>query len=293
MPPSLQNELFSKWSSAFDSARHKLLAIKRQEGFEEVKRKGITIDKEVSRRLYLEFCEGEPKVSVNHRLIDGKIEAYEMPLDPHSAVQGELTYIIRSWSSRLRVHGEMDIIVGTRSVYRPDICVRPLNRHQPQSLRAVNSSGNPYPTLVVEIGNTESLNSLHELAEKYFSQRTTIQIYLAIKLYPPRRNNTFALLAVLYLRNNQNPTTPVVVKSFGTAPLSNHSRIYLQSIVRDEFITGVGFGGAPCAGADIGKYQLAIPTNLLFNDVPGGVPGDVPNNFIVNLWSLQDAILNN
>ena len=144
-----------------------------------------------------------------------------------------------------------------------------------------------------EIGNTESLNSLHELAEKYFSQRTTIQIYLAIKLYPPRQNNTFALLAVLYLRNNQNPTTPVVVKFFGTAPLSNHSRIYLQSIVRDKFITGVGLGGTPCDGANIGEYQLAIPTNLLFNDVPGGVPDGVPNNFIVDLWSLQDAILNN
>ena len=98
---------------------------------------------------------------------------------------------------------------------------------------------------------------------------------------------------MLYLRNNQNPTTPVVVKSFGTAPLSNNSRIYLQSIVRDEFITGVGFGGAPCDGANIGEYQLAIPTNLLFNDVPGGVPDGVPNNFIVDLWSLQDVILNN
>ena len=62
----------------------------------------------------------------------------------------------------------MDIIVGTGSVYRPDICVRSLNRRQPQSSRAVNSSGNPYPTLVVEIGNTERSNSLHELAEKYF-----------------------------------------------------------------------------------------------------------------------------
>ena len=289
----MQNELFSKWSLAFDSARHKLLAIKRQEGFQEVKRKGITIDKEVSRRHYLEFCEGEPKVSVNHRLIDGKIEAYERPLDPHSAVQGELTGMIWSWSDLLRVHGEMDIIVGARSVYRPDISVRPKNRRQPQPSRAVNSSGRPYPTLVVEIGNSESLNSLHQLAEGYFSQRTIIQIYLAIKLFPPRQDNTFALLAVLYLRNNQNPTTPAVVKSFGTAPPANQSLTYLQSIVECQFITGVGLGRAPCDGANIDEYQLAIPTNLLFNDVPDGVPGGVPNNGIVDLWSLQDAILNN
>ncbi|CAG8620027.1 11142_t:CDS:2 [Ambispora gerdemannii] len=159
-----QNEkLFSKWSSAFDSARHKLLAIRRKR-------------------------EREPKVSVNHRLIDGKIEAYEMPLDPHGLVQAKLTAIMDNWSVRLRVIIELDVIVDTRSVCRPDICVRPLNRHQPQSSRAVNSSGNPYSTLVVEIGNTESLNSLHELTAKYFSQRTTIQIYLAIKLYPTRQD---------------------------------------------------------------------------------------------------------
>ncbi|CAG8739957.1 19410_t:CDS:1, partial [Racocetra fulgida] len=172
-----------------------------------------------------------------------------------------------NWSDQLRVIGEIDVIVDTRNVYRPDICARPRNRHQSPPSQAVNSSGNPYPTMVVEIGNTESLNSLHGLVEKYFSQRTTIQIYLAIKLYPPHHNNTFALLAVLYLRNNPNPTTPVVVKSFGTAPLSNHSQIYLQSIVQDEVITGVGFEGAPCDGANIGEYQLAIPINLLFNGV--------------------------
>ncbi|CAG8625232.1 2442_t:CDS:1 [Ambispora gerdemannii] len=289
MSSLLQNELFSKWTLAFGSARHKLLAIRRQEGIEEVKRKGIIIDREISRKAYLKFCEGEPRISVKHRLVDGKIEAYEMPLNSHSAVQGELIYIMRGWSDQLRVHGELDVIVDTRSVYRPDACVQPRNRRQPQPSRAVNSSGKPYPTLVVEIGNTESLNSLHELATKYFSQRTTIQIYLAIKLFL-----SGALLALLYLRNNSNQTMPVIVKSFGTADLANLSRNYLLNTahVPANVITGVGFGGVPCDGPNIPVYQIAIPTILLFNDVPGGVPGGVPSNFIVDLWRLQDAILN-
>ncbi|CAG8846253.1 13739_t:CDS:1, partial [Racocetra persica] len=200
------SELFSKWSEAFASARHKLLAIKRQEGIEEIKRKGIIIDKEVSLKTYLEFCKGEPSISVKHHLIDGKIEAYEMPLDHHASVQGMLTGIMFNWNNQLRVIGEIDIIVGANSVYRPDICVRPLNRRRPQLAQAINSTGNPYPTLVVEIGSTESLNHLHDKVANYFSQRTTIQIYIAIKLFPSRRDGTFALLALLYLRNNPNPT---------------------------------------------------------------------------------------
>nr|CAG8438306.1 8004_t:CDS:2 [Entrophospora candida] len=66
MSPLLQNELFSKWSSASISARHKLLAIGRQEGIEEVKRKGIIIDREVSLGIYLKFCEGEPRMSAKY-----------------------------------------------------------------------------------------------------------------------------------------------------------------------------------------------------------------------------------
>ncbi|CAG8538767.1 9643_t:CDS:1 [Paraglomus brasilianum] len=291
-----RNELFSKWSSTLGSARYRLLAIRRQEGFEEVKRKRIIIDKEVSRILYLKFCESEPRISVKYRLIEGKIEAYEMPLDPHALIQGELFHIMGNWSNRLRVLGELDVIVDAESVYRPDICVRPKNRHQPPSTLAVNSSGNPYPTLVVEVGDTESLNSLHNLAEKYFSQQTTIQIYLAVKLYPRRQDNTFALLAMLYLRNNQNPTTPVVVKSFGTAPLSRSSQIYLQNIIQAEAISGVGFGGVPCDGTNIAEYQIAIPSELIFNDVDGvdGVDGvqGVPNNFTIDLWRLKDAYIN-
>ncbi|CAG8643629.1 2441_t:CDS:1 [Ambispora gerdemannii] len=282
-----QNELFSKWTLAFDSARQKFLAIRRQEGIEEVKRKGIIIDREVSRRTYLKFCEGEPRISVKHRLIDGKIEAYEMPLDPHGLAQAKLTAIMYNWSDQLRVIGEIEVIVDTRSVCHPDICIRPRNRRQPQPSAAVNSSGKPYPTLVVEIGDTESLNSLHELATKYFSQRTTIQIYLAIKLFP-----SGALLALLYLRNNPNQTMPAIAKSFGTASLAHLSRIYLLDTVHVTAITGVGFGGVPCDVANIPEYQISIPTILLFNDVPGGVPGGVPNNFIIDLWRLHDAILN-
>nr|CAG8651488.1 7246_t:CDS:1 [Entrophospora candida] len=292
MSSSLQNELYSKWLSALDSARHKLLAIRRQEGIEEVKRKGIIIDREVSRRTYVEFSESEPRVSAKYRLINGKIEAYKIPLNPHGLAQGKLIAIMGNWNDQLLVLGSLDVIVGTRSVYCPDISVQPRNRQQPQPSQAVNSSRQPYPTLVVEIADMESLRSLHESATTYFSQRTTIQIYLAIKLFSLRQNGSVALLVLLYLRNNPNPTIPVIAKSFGTAPLHHYPQTYLLNTVHVTGITGVGFGGVPCDGANLQEYQMAIPTTLLFNDVPGGVPGGVPDNFIVDLWRLQDVILN-
>ncbi|CAJ0651642.1 13639_t:CDS:2, partial [Entrophospora sp. SA101] len=141
-----------------DSARHKLIAIRRQEGIEEVKRKGIIIDREVS--------------------------PYEVPLNPHGLIQAKLISIMDNWSVQLQVIGELDVIVGTRSIYRSDISVQPRNRRQPQPSQAVNSSRKPYPTLVVEIASTESLRSLHELTTTYFSQQTTIQILFSHQVIP-------------------------------------------------------------------------------------------------------------
>ncbi|CAG8666101.1 16739_t:CDS:1 [Racocetra fulgida] len=223
----------------------------RQEGIEEIKRKGIIIDKEVSLKAYLKFCKGEPPISVKHHLIDGKIEAYEMPLDHHALVQGKLTGRMGNWNYRLQVMGEIDTIVGTNSVCHPDICVRPINRRRPQLAQAINSTGNPYPTLVVEIGSTESLNHLHDKVANYFSQRTTIQIYIAIKLFPFRQDGTFALLVLLYLRNNPNPTIPSIAKSFGTAPLHPITQAYLLDTLHVQTIYGVEFGGIPCDAANI------------------------------------------
>ncbi|CAG8677380.1 1423_t:CDS:1, partial [Paraglomus occultum] len=166
--------LWSSWD--FDKARGHLMAIQRQDRMEEVYRRGIIVASNVPRETYLEFCNREPKVSVKYRLIDGKVIAHDLPLDPHSTVQGVLTGEMYNWNHReLRVMGETDITVNMRDVYRPDACIRPIQRRQPSQRQAVNPSGNPYPTMVIEIGSTESLNSLHELATGYFSPRTNIQ----------------------------------------------------------------------------------------------------------------------
>ncbi|CAJ0747682.1 1088_t:CDS:2 [Entrophospora sp. SA101] len=232
MSPLLQNELFSKWSSASISARHKLLAIRRQEGIEEVKRKGIIIDREVS-------------------------------------LGTKLVVIMDNWSDQLRVIGEVDVIVDTRSVYRSD----------------------------ETISNFSCGNWRYEKCKRQQNIILDVplfKIYLAIKLFHSRQDGYVALLALLYLRNKLNPTVPVIVKSFGTASLHVSTQNYLQRTVNvpANTITGLGFGAGPCNDANIQDYQIPIPTILFFNGVPGDIPAGVPNNFNIDLWKLQDVNLN-
>ncbi|CAG8772367.1 32609_t:CDS:2, partial [Gigaspora margarita] len=108
------SKLFSKWSEVFASVKHKLLAIRRREGAEKVKRKGIIIDKEVS--LKLEFYKIEPSIFKHFLSVGGT--------------------------------GETGIIVSVNSVFHPDICVLLRNCRQPQ---LAQSTGKLYPILVVEI----------------------------------------------------------------------------------------------------------------------------------------------
>ena len=284
------SRLWSSWD--FDKARGHLMAIQRQDGTDEVYRRGIVVASNVPRETYLEFCNGEPKVSVKHRFVDGKVIAYEIPLNPHSVVQGVLTGEMYTWNRcELDVMGETDVTVNTRDVYRPDACIRPQQRRQPPQRQAVNATGNPYPTMVIEIGSTESLNSLHELATGYFSPRTNIRMYLAIKLFPRRRDRTFALLALFYRRDQLNPTVPCIAKSFGTANLHISTTRFLLNIPNfpANSLTGVGCGQVACDGPNLPDYQLAIPTKLLFDDVPTGAPNGTPNDFFIDLWDIQRA----
>jgi len=146
--------------------------------------------------------------------------------------------------------------------------------------------------MVVEVGFSESLVSLHELAAEYFSPRPTIRIYLAIKLFSLRQNGTMAMLALLYFRNNPIPTMPVIVRSFGTAPLHQNTITYVASI-GVAHITGVGTPGAPaCNAGGIPQYVLNIPAAEIFAGSPGGIPPGAANGLNLDLWLIQSEVLN-
>jgi len=61
--------------------------------------------------------------------------------------------------------------MGLNSYYTntADLTIRPQGCSRPLPGQGSNSEGRPYPTLVVEVGNSESVPSLHDLLTGYFS----------------------------------------------------------------------------------------------------------------------------
>ena len=57
-------------------------------------------------------------------------------------------------------------------------------------------------------------------------------------------------------------------------------------------IIGVRFSATACNDHGILIYQLHIPAVELFNGAFGGIPVGAANGFYLDLWELQDIVLN-
>ncbi|CAG8624699.1 3885_t:CDS:2, partial [Paraglomus brasilianum] len=161
----------------------------------------------------------------------------------------EIAFLIRSWNNQLCNAQEEDLIVGPNSYYTADLTIRPRGLPRPPPGQGSNSEGRPYPTLVVEVGNSESVPSLHDLSTGYFSPRTTIQIYLAIKMFPIRQD------APLY------PNTIGFLTNIGV-PLVN--------------IVGVGFSATACNASGIPFINCVfLPLNFLMVPLEASLLGQL------------------
>ncbi|CAG8693829.1 28830_t:CDS:1 [Dentiscutata erythropus] len=229
-------------------------------------------------------------------MIDGNVIAYEVPLSDHGAVVIKFAFLIHEWDDQLNQIVEEDLVLEDTSHCTADLTIKPRDLPRPRPGHESNSNGGPYQTLVFEVGTTEAVSSLHDLSARYFSPQTTIQIYIAIKLYPIRQDNTRAMFAMRYLRTNQHPTVLDVVISFGTAPLHQSVIGYLLNdmSVPDANITGVGRSddAIACNGPSIPDYQLNIPAAELYNGSLNGIPPNAVDGFDLDLWEIQRKALN-
>jgi hypothetical protein len=278
---------------------------------EETEPREIVIFDDVSLERYQKFRQERRKFNLYVRLVKGKVIAYEMPSPPHSLLTFEIGLMIRTLCNRLVIYNELDVVVGNNSEYCADVAIEP--RHFP----APGTGYVPRPRMIIEVGRTESFRSLDSLAGEYFSnsaQSSLIQVYLSIKMFPRRLNGTAAMVAMLYLRNNQIPnlalnapnppantpptvtvqnTIPNLVISFGTVPLHQDSLAIINNTgIRNDRIIGFLQPNDPaCTVAGMPNYQINIPSNLLFRGFPGGVPQGTPNNITLDLWNIQQEIL--
>ena len=172
---------------------------------------------------------------------------------------------------------------GPNNVLEPDGTWKPEGLGAPPALS--DGAGVIYPTVVFEVGYTESTVSLHNLAPIYLGPNTSIQLYVAVKIFKRRVGGTFAMLALIYSRANAPVTTPVQVISCGTAPIVQRS---LPPLLQ-PLLTGVGIPPAPaCNLAGLPQYQLHLPLASIYQGV--GVPPGLPLNFDLDLFQLQRKI---
>ncbi|CAB4393179.1 unnamed protein product [Rhizophagus irregularis] len=274
----------------------------------------IVVFSEVTLERYHKFRgEGELKRSnIYVRLVKGEVIAYEMPSSAHAFVAQKLATMLDIWSNQhLNVLCELDITTGNNSEYCADVVA------EPEQIPPPAPGYEAQPTIIIEVAKTETLTSLNDLAPDYFSasvrytQTNSATVYLGVKMFPRRQDSTAAMLAILYLRNNQVPnpaanapnpppntppmiamanTIPNLAISFGTAPINYQRTAFVNNTgIRNDRLTGyIQNNDIPCTRAGMQNYQLTIPANLLF---PGGVPVGVPNNLVIDLWWLQNKIL--
>ena len=113
-------------------------------------------------------------------------------------------------------------------------------------------------------------------------------------MFPIHQDGTYtrAMLALHYLHTNQINTVPDIIISFGTVPLHPNTIGFLMNIgVPLANIVGVGFSATACNTSGIPIYQLHIPAIELFNGAFGGIPAGAVNGFYLDLWELQNIVL--
>jgi hypothetical protein len=173
-----------------------------------------------------------------------------------------------------------------------------------------NIDNEQYPTVVVEVGVSQRLHSLHDRAADYLSPHTSIRIYIALKFYPMRQDGTMVMIALMYRRLPQpqpqpQPNVrpqPILKISFGTAQPHPNVQAELQQLGGVQ-PRGLGYGDDPLTQPGMPLYQLIVPKADLFHGVPYD---DMPrrcalsewffpkvSDWVIDLWDIQEVALRN
>ncbi|CAG8702815.1 17034_t:CDS:2, partial [Acaulospora morrowiae] len=228
-----------------NQARDRLLAFQEEKMEANEDMKPIIIRENVSLEAYTKYREIERKLPVSIRSVEGKIIAHEVPLTSHGLVVNRIGFLIYAWNIQLRGANKEDIIVGPNSYYTTDLTIRPRGLPRPSPGQGSNSEGRPYPTLVVEVGDCESVPSLHDLST----------------------DSTRAMLALRYLRTNQINTVPDIIISFGIAPLHHNTIEFLTNIDAPlANIVGVGVSTTACNSSVTCDHVPSDNTNNLSSE---------------------------
>jgi len=220
--------------------------------------------------------------------IDETVEIYELPSDPHECAIAKFLSLLDQTAAGLNGFTRGSPRLGTAAIgdKEPDVAFTPDGRPP----AGVTSEGGAWPTLIVEVGWSETHDQL--IADKNFwlSAATGVQIVIIIRIFarvgranPP----SVPMLMIQFVRGNAVPTAVV---SFGTRPL-HYQTIPVTNALGGPAITGVLVGGGACNAPGLVPYQVQLPTALLFTGAPIPVVLAGVVNVGVDLFRVQQHVL--
>jgi len=226
-------------------------------------------------------------------LVNRTLFAREMPGPVHESISRRIGYMIMNTCPNVDNIGSTTLRT-TQGEGQPDEAILPWTRPIPV-MGAANPKGIAFPTVVVEVGISERLSDLDNLAAHWFSARTDIQVYLCVRIWARRQDNTFQAVVMKYQRGAVNPLIPDTIISFGTGRLSTPTANWCNNQINFPAITGYlqanNINSLPALGAaNSPGYIIQIPAASIYHAVPTGVPIGVPVNVPLCLYQLQQAI---
>lgn len=157
------------------------------------------------------------------------------------------------------------------------------------------------PNVVVEVGDSQNVESLHHKARRYFAESDNILIVVVVKLY--EKEDSGAMVVLVYHRSHDaSDLVPVEGVSFGTIALRAElvqELIYITHIplhhLRGWYEGNVG-DNTPCTEPDLDTYRLVLPHHLLLAvNVEGeDVAPDFRDNaqdWSIDLYTLQTDVM--
>nr|CAG8434378.1 9388_t:CDS:2 [Entrophospora candida] len=128
--------------------------------------------------------------------------------------------------------------------------------------------------MIIEVGHTQSFPGLHQKVALFFSQQTTIQIVLMVKIFEPHVDHTIVLIVALCLCTSLTPLIPVRVVSFGTASPHQNTVTYITNINNRMGVPPDNFIGVGCIDSSNAE---------LFDGDTHGIPAGFDNGFDLEL----------
>ncbi|CAB4468674.1 hypothetical protein RhiirA1_439346 [Rhizophagus irregularis] len=213
----------------------------------------------------------------------GNVTVVELPNPDHEVAHTQFTRQFLSAFSNVAVQDDVDNIAGTScidgaSAKQPDAAFVPVRLPKP-SPYPCDLQGNPWPTIVCEVANTQSLSSIFQKVNEFWLRPNRAEDVIVLKLWPWNG-----------LRNaGGNPLRRLTCYKF-CCRLSRHLRSGYRPIRVIEFGT-IDSQQRPINNCSArGMCILRISPSCIYLRCPGTPPYPLTNDVSIDLYNIQQAI---